>query len=229
MIEPTPPPLPQTATAPPRGNVLVVAPHPDDEVFGCGGTIALHAAQGDRVEVVILTAGTNGDPDGHVPRDELQSIREDEARAGGAILGVSAYAFWGYPDGYEVSPADIEAIGDRLAEHLRARRPDIVYAPWPGESHSDHFATAQIASRALAAFHPTHTYGYEVWTPCPADFIVDITATVAKKEAAAAKHVSQLRYGDLTGSILGLNRHRSIYLRRPSTHGEAFVLGRVET
>ncbi|MFK7743149.1 MAG: PIG-L deacetylase family protein, partial [Planctomycetota bacterium] len=49
---------------PPHGRVLVFAPHPDDEVAGPGGILALHQQNGDAVRVVVTTDGTNGDPDG---------------------------------------------------------------------------------------------------------------------------------------------------------------------
>ena len=60
------PGFPTLLAAPPRGSVLVLAPHADDESLGCGGAIVLHHRQGDRVKVVFATDGAAGDPLGHV-------------------------------------------------------------------------------------------------------------------------------------------------------------------
>ena len=68
-------------------NVLVVAPHPDDESIGCGGTICLHAGRGDRVAAVFLTSGECGLSD--MPKLEATRMREREAEEAAGILGIS--------------------------------------------------------------------------------------------------------------------------------------------
>ena len=67
-------------------SILVVAPHPDDESIGCGGTICLHHRQGDRVQAVFLTSGERGIAD--VSPKTAREIREAEARAAGELLFV---------------------------------------------------------------------------------------------------------------------------------------------
>ena len=62
-------------------SVLVVAPHPDDEVLGCGGTIARHADAGDQVHVLIMT---KGDPD--LYPDDDQAALEQDIRAAHAVI-----------------------------------------------------------------------------------------------------------------------------------------------
>ena len=66
--------------------VLVIAPHPDDESIGCGGTVALHVQRGDTVNVVFLTSGELGLK--QFPREKVWKIREAEADAACKVLGV---------------------------------------------------------------------------------------------------------------------------------------------
>lgn len=220
-----PPPLPETATAPFRGSVLVIAAHPDDDVIGCGGAMALHAEQGDTVQVLVLTAGTAGDPDRHVAPDRLREVREREARAAGATLGVESYSFWGYPDGYEVTENDLRDLADRLHAHLERQRPEIVYYPWQHESHSDHFFASLASRRAFDALSfRVKTLAYECWTPCVPNWILDVTGAMERKVEAIRRHESQLRYTDYVRTVLGLNAHRSLFLDRGTGYGEAFVL-----
>lgn len=223
-----PPPLPQIATAPFPGRVLVIAPHPDDDVIGCGGAMALHTAQGDPVQVLVVTSGLAGDPDGHVPRDSLRAVREHEARAAGAVLGVEDYMFWGYPDGYQVSEADVDQLAQRLGEHVRGLRPDVVYYPWEQETHSDHFAVSIIARRVFTVLPlRLKALGYECWTPCITNWILDITSAMERKAEAIRQHASQTRYTDYVRMARGLNAHRSLYLDSGAGYGEAFVLTEV--
>ena len=77
-------------------NVVVIAPHPDDEAIGCGGSICLHHSRGDRVTAVFLTSGELGLK--HLPADEACRIREAEARAAATILGIAAIDFLRLPD-----------------------------------------------------------------------------------------------------------------------------------
>ena len=82
------PPLPRFCTEVPRGRVLVFAPHPDDEVAGPGGVLALHARAGDPVRVIVSTDGTSGDPDGRFDRAAYAEMRHAESRAGLRFVGV---------------------------------------------------------------------------------------------------------------------------------------------
>src|SRR5438552_7167944 len=79
-------------------NVLVVAPHPDDESIGCGGTICLHATRGDRVAAVFLTSGELGLKE--LAPEEAWRIRESEAQRAAEILGIAALTFLRCPDWY---------------------------------------------------------------------------------------------------------------------------------
>ena len=109
--------------------VLAVAPHADDEVLGCGGALALHAARGDSVRVLILTAG-EGDP------------RLEEARAAGAVLGVQVEGL-GLQDG-ALAPRGRR----RAAPPGRAPRRALLYAPAPSETHPDHRAASMACAAA---------------------------------------------------------------------------------
>ena len=86
--------------------VLVVAPHPDDEVFGCGGMLAWHTRVGAEVRVVVLSDGRAGDPDAKA--GDIAERRVAESRAAGAELGIDDYRFLGYADGALGEAVDLE-------------------------------------------------------------------------------------------------------------------------
>ena len=65
-------------------SILIIAPHPDDESIGCGGTICLHSDRGERTVAVFLTSGELGLE--HLPREEAWRVREGEAEAAAEIL-----------------------------------------------------------------------------------------------------------------------------------------------
>lgn len=79
------------------GPVLVLAPHPDDEVFGCGGAIMRHVAQGEHVHVVIVTDG-GALPGEHSDRESYVGVRQQESIRASGILGYGPPEFWGLPD-----------------------------------------------------------------------------------------------------------------------------------
>lgn len=85
----------QPGALPPARRVLVFAPHPDDEVFGCGGVLALYAQLGAQVQVVVVSDGA-----AQVraeQRDRHFQARAAESRAALACLGVADVEFWGWP------------------------------------------------------------------------------------------------------------------------------------
>ena len=217
-------PLPQVLTRPARGRVLLLAPHADDDVLGAGGTCALHAAQGDPVHVIVAYDGVEGDPERRHDPAELRRVRQREARAGGAHLGLTHYEFLGYPEGHLPGPDELLAASRKLAERVRALAVDTVYAPWVGEQHLDHHVLARATRLALAlAGFRGAAWGYEVWTPLVPTLVVDITAVFEQKRAALAEHGSQLAYRDIAHKGLALSAQRAMYLTPEARHGEGFA------
>jgi len=217
-------PLPIPADRPTSGRVLVLAPHADDDVIGCGGTACLHAEAGDPVHVIVVFSGLAGDPDGRYEPEEYVELRKREARAGGAHLALGSYEFWDYPEGHEPGPEELVAAARRLAARIRELEPDLIYAPWIGEHHLDHHVLARVTRLAahLAQFSG-ELWGYEVWTPLIPILIVDITSVYDRKVAALREHASQLEYNDLVHMGLAISAQRSMYVSREAQHGEAFA------
>ena len=77
--------------------MLVFAPHPDDEVFGCGGAIMRHLAQGIAVEVIIVSDGAYG-AESEESRRQYALQRQEESNLAAKILGYGLPSFWSYPD-----------------------------------------------------------------------------------------------------------------------------------
>lgn len=217
------PPQPATLTAPPRARVLCFAPHPDDEAVGPGGTLCLHARQGDPVRVVIATDGVAGDPDRRFAELGYTERRRAESRAGMARLGVQDLVFWGFRDSCVITESDVDQLAALVVQQIAETRAEVVYLPWEGEAHSDHRALYCGVVRGLrrAAF-AGEALGYEVWDAMVPDVIVDITPVAEEKRAAMLCYETQLAYVDYLRPTFGLNAHRSLIFNKGRGYGEAF-------
>lgn len=202
-------------------NILVLAPHPDDEAIGCGGTLRLHADRGDRITAVFLTSGELGLE--HLPPEEAQRIRETEAAAAGEILGIARLEFLRLPDWF--LGEHLPATATHLGAILRAETPARIYLPHPEDNHPDHRATLPALREAL---HTTGTeaelFAYEVWTPLTrAEEIEDITMTMRAKLRAIRCYRSQLATFRYDRAARGLAQYRgALHARCP--FAEAFEL-----
>jgi LmbE family N-acetylglucosaminyl deacetylase len=200
-----------------RGRVLVFAPHPDDEVFGCAGAILQHVADGDEVRVIIATDGAFGGVED--PR-HYASTRQDESRAAGKILGYGTPLFWGLPDRGVLVDSDLVA---RIETMLAEYRPALVYAPSWWEIHPDHTALSLAVTEALARVSlEAQLILYEVGVPLHPNLLLDISAHLPTKQAAMACFVSQMAqqaYGD---HLLALNRFRTYTLPSSVHAAEAY-------
>ena len=133
---------------------MIVA-HPDDIEWGVAGAVAAWTAAGRDVSYVLVTAGEAG-IDGLAP-DEARSAREAEERASGAIVGVTAIEFLGWPDGRIVEGLDLRRD---IAAAIRRQRPDVVVAQYHGEhwggsasgpwNSADHRAVGRATMDAVA-------------------------------------------------------------------------------
>ena len=202
---------------------MVIAPHPDDEWIGPGGVVLQHHALGDPLRFVILTDGTQGDPDGASDPATYRQRREQESRRAGAQIGAEL-DFWGFPDGARAREEDLGVVVPRIVEALTDWRADVVYCPHDAEAHSDHYVAAIAVRRALAAMQrPPRCFGYEVWSPLRATHVVDVSAQMQRKQAAARHFESQLLHTDVVHFFSGMNAYRAVYLAKGARYGEAFA------
>jgi LmbE family N-acetylglucosaminyl deacetylase len=192
--------------------VLALGAHPDDEVVGCGGLLALLADAGATVDVCFATDGeaTRGSA---LPAAEVGRRRRAEAEAACRILGTRAPRFLGLPDG---------ALGDHhaalaaaLAALVDELQPEVVIAPWAHDGHPDHRAVHAAIPAGVAV------WGYETWAPLPPSWVVDVTSVYARKEQALACYETAHLAFDV-GAMLALNRYRSVHGLLGNGYAEAY-------
>jgi LmbE family N-acetylglucosaminyl deacetylase len=199
--------------------LLVLAPHPDDEVIGCGGLVALHLREGRKVRVVVATDGRQAGE----PRE-----RERESRAALASLGEAEVEFLNFPDRALVESSGFAAA---LREILVDFRPDLIAAPSAIEIHPDHLALARtlcdVVARDAALFADlavTRVAFYEVSHPLRPNALVDITEVGELKYAAIAMHATQLTFRDYLAYARGLNAYRAMSLPSSVKLAEAYYV-----
>jgi LmbE family N-acetylglucosaminyl deacetylase len=178
--------------------VVVLAPHADDELLGCGGTLARLSAQGADVHVIVVFDGAAGDPRQLFDPSRYVQEREAEARRGGEHIGVTSYEFWRLPEGHVASEEDLAEHLPRLAVALSALAPDLLLAPWSGDGHADHASVARAVEAWVESVNPDcEVWGYEVWSELEPDVLVDVTETWHRKLAGLEEHRTQRAYRDL--------------------------------
>lgn len=242
---PLPPTAPESVTA---RRVLVLAPHHDDEVLGCGGLILQLAAGGAKVVCAFMSdgsGGAEGPPEG-TTGDEYAERRGLEAEAAAEVLGVDRVEHLGARHG--LRDGALTSCLDQLTGHiealLREHRPDLLLVPSPLEVTPDHQATFRAlhealingrrersqAGEALARQDDDSSPGdlalrilcYEVNHPFYPDLLVDVTAEVDRVVDAMSCYRSQLDRHDYIGPCRGLRRYRTLSLPDSCRYAEAY-------
>ncbi len=181
--------------------ILVIAPHMDDEVLGCGGTIARHVDAGDEVAVSIVCH--------RVYQRQFDAAANEAERAStrraSTILGYGVLEFLDLPD--ERLHMHFQELLDALERAVATFRPEIVYVPHAGDLHQDHRTVAHgsnIALRALSANAPQRVLAYEVPSsteqvfpntsiPFVPNVFIDIEGQLDRKLAAMAAYERESR------------------------------------
>ena len=193
--------------------VLVSIAHPDDAEFGCAGSVARWAAEGQHVTYVLGTSGDKGSEDLTMTSAQLIAVREAEQRAACALLGVQEVVFLRLPDAMLVPDLEMRKLLTRV---IRQHKPDAVVcqdptARWEGSfyiQHPDHLAMGEAT---LAALFPAardrltfpellaeglepHKVGevYIMASQEKCDHFIDIGAQLETKFAALGAHASQM-------------------------------------
>jgi N-acetylglucosamine malate deacetylase 1 len=217
------------------GRTLVIAPHPDDEVLGAGGTIARLAAEGQEVFVAIVTKGQLPE----FTEDYVAGVRE-EARRAHEHLGVKKTLYLDQPAAHlhETPHADLNAAIQKVVSDIGPRT---MMLPFIGDMHRDHaltFLSSLVAARPHQEIFPRHVLAYETlsetnWnapylTPSfVPNIFVGIEDTLARKLEAMKLFASQVRASPHERSVEALQALAT--LRGATVHksaAEAFVLVR---
>lgn len=164
----------------PAKNILVFAPHPDDESIGCGGTIYKHIQNSGDVTVVFCTS--DGD------------VRMRESAEALKVLGVKDSVSFGF--GIETLKSQ-SALVEKIKNVIAEKSPEIVFLPFFLDNHEDHrtinLALAKAYSSGKADFM---IYSYPVWFPLYPNLIVDIGNVWENKKQAIQCYKSQLATRD---------------------------------
>lgn len=183
----------------PLKRIVVIAPHPDDETLGAGGTIARFADQGIEVSVLVVS--------GHLPplypREAFDKTRQ-EAEAAFASMGVAHHQFMEVP-ATKVHETPVANLNGRISRFVRDAAPEMVLLPFP-DRHIDHrwiFDASVVACRPVHIGAPRTVLAYETLSEThwnvggiePAfipDFYVDITDYIERKIEALTCYASQI-------------------------------------
>ncbi|MFC1807220.1 PIG-L deacetylase family protein [Candidatus Omnitrophota bacterium] len=140
-------------------NVLIVAPHMDDEVLGCGGTIKRHISSGDRVFVSFIAHRIYN----HKFDKSKNDIEKSHSLRAQKILGYSEAIFFDLND--ERLDIAVQDVIMELEKYVEKIKPDAVYLPFWGDNHQDHravFDAARVVLRPCATPFVDSVYVYEV-------------------------------------------------------------------
>ncbi len=181
--------------------VLVIAPHPDDEVLGCGGTIVKHVSGGDEVYLCIITKAYPPE----WSESEIKERRKEVLRVN-KILSIKKAYFLDLPT-VKLDTIPQKELNEVIAQVINEVQPEIVYIPHGGDVNSDHrlvFGAAMVATRPKPTLSIRKVLCYEVlseteWAaPFPKNaFIpnlwVDISGELETKLKAMSEYKSELK------------------------------------
>ena len=219
-----------------NATTMVVAPHPDDEVLGCGGLIAILADRGLTPVVVFITDGGMSHPSSQkYPRAELVALREIEAKQATSILGIpqDRLRFLRLPDSRapQAGPEFDAVVADivSLATEFKCKS---ILAPWSFDPHCDNLAAHKMAAAAAQAVQICH-FSYPVWGWTLLQDLdlgqlhldgwrVDISSQLCVKFRALQAHASQLT-GLIDDDATGF-RLDEVTLRRMTHNFEVFLV-----
>lgn len=190
--------------------ILVLAPHPDDEVLGCGGTIRKHVEEGHEVFVCIGTKAYAPDWS-----EEFLKERPEEIKKAHEILGVKKTYFLDFPT-VKMNTIPQKEVNDAFIRVVRDVNPDIVYIPHLGDLHGDHQILAQAglvgtrplpgsSIRKVIAFESTHATEWgSMIKPFVPNMYVDIETAFPEKLKAMEAYKSEVKEYPHPRSLEGL-------------------------
>lgn len=219
-----------------RKKSLIIAPHPDDEVLGCGGIMKKMSSQEEDVWILIISRGKKG----LYSEERILNVRSEALRAH-KILGVKETRFLNY-QAPELDLVSLSELSSAISEIIDEFRPDTVFLPHRGDIHHDHkavFNAGLVATRPVKNCAVKNIYSYETLSETEwaapfsddafiPDFFVNISGVFSYKIDAMNCYMSQLRDFPNVRSLKSIEalanfRGSSVGF----THAEAFMTIRI--
>jgi LmbE family N-acetylglucosaminyl deacetylase len=194
---------PLVVTGPMGRRIAIVAPHPDDESIGAGGTLLGARAAGASIDALFLTDD---------PNPELAAVRRAEAAAACGTLGATAHFLGHLERAIPVDMPALTAFGAALDSFSGGAGPDTLFVPFLADDHDDHRRANELLLRAVDGGHlraRPEIWAYQVYTSMPCNVFVDIGVHVAGKSEAIRRHASQIARRDWVSTTLGLNAYNA--------------------
>ena len=196
-------------------DLLAIGPHPDDIEFGCFGTLYKYYRENDaNIHLIIVTSGELGG----------ESLTREEESLKSSVMMDADVIFMREPDGSVVH--DSRSV-TRMREFIRKINPDIVFVPYPDDTHQDHIATSRVLLSSSKLVKSTMFYETPSTINFPPNVFYDISGYMDKKLEALQKHNSQhgKPYFDLQ-EVRGLAEYRAWQCNSGDSYFEAFQLFR---
>lgn len=207
-------PVPSFTLPEVTGPILVLAPHFDDDIIGCGGTLYKYNKQGKTIYVAYLTDGTGGRPE-EVPAGDISRLRYEEAKRALEVLGIPSEKCFclGIRDGSVSECSD----GGKVRDAIARIKPGLIFTPYIMDIHPDHRGANYLLANYLENFgqecpEVREILMYEVWTPLIPNVGVNITDIMDKKLEALRQHQSQLKMMRYIEMVSALNLYRASYI-----------------
>jgi len=177
-------------------NIVVIAPHPDDEVLGCGGLIIKSLQNNCKISLIFLTSGLNSD----------REVRENEALKVASKLGIDDVTFLRINDGKVFN----ELSFNKIKGKLESIKPDIILIPFIFDKHDDHISSNKFIPD-IPSNLKIEIWCYQVYSTMSCNAYIDITDIAEEKYRAISMYQSQMNNFDYVNWNRGLNAFNSRY------------------
>ncbi len=188
----------------PKGkSIVVIAPHPDDELIGPGGTLLKSASNGSKINIIYLTSDNDS---------EAIMTREKEAKEAVEALNCSVkFLRWGV----KKIPSDKDSL-EVLSDAIKSYSPDTIMVTFCLDDHDDHRRASELImllySNNLISDN-IEIWAYQIYSAILANVVVDITKFKKEKESCIEKYYSQYRSRNWAHYSLGLNAWNCRFLK----------------
>jgi LmbE family N-acetylglucosaminyl deacetylase len=195
--------------------VLIIAPHPDDEVLGCGGVISSLKEVGLWVGVLFITKGEKGflNP----------AVRMEEALAVKKLLGYDIVEFWDYPDG---NTRDYKKnVKESLKSFLLKEEVDLALCPAVYDFHPDHKTLGEVCFELHEELYPKRFAFYSVYTNLLGNFNVNVSKHIQKLKECLNLYKSSIKeVPEIIEASLIYRKFNACILRRKESYFESYLL-----